>query len=171
MDRLGWGGELGFCLCCWIVAAMVSLLVATKADPASIGPASALLSLIPSWTRGPDVDHNPTYKTGNVRMLQLSDHIVHYDLLEQRWESQTGERVSEIIFMSRHTAVSNRPALTVHPIGIPHLLPQVRSLSLLFHDSLQRKTSCLVWIKCSYSLSLMFMLINAEELLIPLKVR
>lgn len=103
---------------------MVSLLVATKADPASIGPASALLSLNPSWTRGPDVDHNPTYKTGNVRMLQLSDHAVHHDLLEQRWESQTGERVSEIIFMSRHTAVSNRPALTVHPIGIPHLLPQ-----------------------------------------------
>ncbi|ONK68640.1 uncharacterized protein A4U43_C05F14250 [Asparagus officinalis] len=25
------------------------------------------------------------------------------------------------IFLSRHTAVSNRPALTVHPIGVPHL--------------------------------------------------
>ncbi|KAG0619260.1 hypothetical protein M758_4G126700 [Ceratodon purpureus] len=102
--------------------AMVSLLVATKADPASIGPASALLSLCSSWTRGPEVDHNPTYRTGNVRMIQLPDKMVYEDFLEERWESQTGEKVSEIIFMSRHTAVSNRPALTVHPIGIPHLL-------------------------------------------------
>lgn len=101
---------------------MVSLLVATKADPASIGPASALLSLCSSWIRGPDVDHNPTYRTGNIRMLHLPDHLVHHDLLEQRWESQTGEKVLEVIFMSRHTAVSNRPALTVHPIGVPHLL-------------------------------------------------
>ncbi|XP_008382484.4 D-aminoacyl-tRNA deacylase-like [Malus domestica] len=26
-----------------------------------------------------------------------------------------------VIFLSKHTAVSNRPALTAHPIGIPHL--------------------------------------------------
>lgn len=100
---------------------MVSLLVATKADPASIGPASALLSLCPSWTPGPEVDHNPTYATGRVRMIQLQGKMVHEDLLEKRWEAQTGEKVEEIIFMSRHTAASNRPALTVHPIGIPHL--------------------------------------------------
>ncbi|XP_024372972.1 D-aminoacyl-tRNA deacylase isoform X2 [Physcomitrium patens] len=103
-------------------AAMVSLLVASKADPASVGPASALLSLCSSWSRGPEVDYNPTYKTGNVRMIQLQEHMVHEDFLEQRWESQTGEKVSEIIFMSKHGAASNRPALTVHPIGVPHLM-------------------------------------------------
>ena len=111
-----------FCYVVHDLAAMVTLLVATKADPASIGPAAALLSLCPSWTQGPEVDHNPTYATGSIRMIQLQDKMVYEDFLEQRWEAQTGEKVREIIFMSRHTAASNRPALTVHPIGIPHLL-------------------------------------------------
>lgn len=39
------------------------------------------------------------------------------DDLDNRWEELTGEVVDEVIFFSRHTAVSNRPALTVHPIG------------------------------------------------------
>ncbi|KAL3683898.1 hypothetical protein R1sor_001920 [Riccia sorocarpa] len=101
---------------------MVSLLVATTADPASIGPASALLALS-GWSDGPQVQGNKSYASGRVRLLQLSDRIVKEDHLEKRWEAATGERVKEIIFLSRHTAVSNRPALTVHPIGIPHLLP------------------------------------------------
>lgn len=54
---------------------------------------------------------------GRVRLLQLTDRMVTEDHLEKRWEAATGERVDEIIFLSRHTAVSNRPALTVHPIG------------------------------------------------------
>ncbi|KAL2635990.1 hypothetical protein R1flu_007469 [Riccia fluitans] len=104
---------------------MVSLLVATTADPASIGPASALLALssTPSWSNGPQIQGNRSYAAGRVRLLQLNDRIVNEDHLEKRWEAVTGERVEEIIFLSRHTAVSNRPALTVHPIGIPHLLP------------------------------------------------
>lgn len=121
----GGGGWLEIGKLCGFVInhrpAMVCLLVATKADPASIGPASALLSLCSSWTRGPDIDNNPSYRTRDVRMIHLQDKIVYEDFLEQRWETVTGENVSEIIFMSRHTAASNRPALTVHPIGIPHL--------------------------------------------------
>ncbi|KAF3574917.1 hypothetical protein F2Q69_00059292 [Brassica cretica] len=33
------------------------------------------------------------------------------------WEEATEEAVDEVIFLSHHTAVSNCPALTVHPIG------------------------------------------------------
>ncbi|CAN6675759.1 unnamed protein product [Malus baccata var. baccata] len=47
--------------------------------------------------------------------------IVEEDDLDRRWEEATGERVNEVIFLSKHTTVSNRPALTVHPIGILHL--------------------------------------------------
>lgn len=105
-------------------AAMVSLLVATYADVASINPACALLALLPSlWRPGPSLDSCASFAHGSFRLLQLHGRIVYEDHLERRWEAQTGEKVSEIIFMSRHTAVSNRPALTVHPIGIPHLLP------------------------------------------------
>ncbi|TQD72595.1 hypothetical protein C1H46_041874 [Malus baccata] len=47
--------------------------------------------------------------------------IVEEDDLDRRWEEATEERVNEVIFLSKHTTVSNRPALTVHPIGILHL--------------------------------------------------
>lgn len=52
-----------------------------------------------------------------MRVLQHDKSIVVEDDLDNRWEEATGEIVNEVIFLSRHTAVSNRPALTVHPIG------------------------------------------------------
>ena len=52
-----------------------------------------------------------------MRLLQHDNFIVNEDNLDLRWEQLTGESVHEIIFLSKHTAVSNRPALTVHPIG------------------------------------------------------
>ncbi|KAF4394247.1 hypothetical protein F8388_005881 [Cannabis sativa] len=84
---------------------MVTLLVATSIDPTSINPANALLAM-PGWQPLPS--------------LQGSS-IIREDHLEKRWEDATGEVVNEVIFFCKHTAVSNRPALTVHPIGVPHL--------------------------------------------------
>lgn len=55
---------------------------------------------------------------GQVRLLEHDKSIVEEDDLDTRWEHVTGEVVTEIIFLSKHTAVTNRPALTVHPIGI-----------------------------------------------------
>lgn len=52
-----------------------------------------------------------------VRVVVHSESIVKEDDLDSRWEEATGEIVDEVIFFSKHTAVSNRPALTVHPIG------------------------------------------------------
>lgn len=52
-----------------------------------------------------------------MRLLKHSNSIVKEDNLDKRWEDATGESVNEIIFLSKHTAVSNRPALTIHPIG------------------------------------------------------
>ncbi|KAL5987462.1 D-aminoacyl-tRNA deacylase [Asimina triloba] len=99
---------------------MVTLVVATTADPASIGPASALLAM-PGWNTGPSVQDIPSFVNGNIRLLKHDNSIVEEDYLDKRWEDATGEVVDEVIFLSRHTAVSNRPALTVHPIGVPHI--------------------------------------------------
>ncbi|XP_058112477.1 D-aminoacyl-tRNA deacylase [Magnolia sinica] len=99
---------------------MVTLVVATTVDPASIGPASALLAM-PGWHPGPPVQDIPSFVNGEVRLLKHDSSIVAEDNLDKRWEDTTGEVVDEVIFLSRHTAVSNRPALTVHPIGVPHL--------------------------------------------------
>ncbi|XP_042476733.1 D-aminoacyl-tRNA deacylase [Macadamia integrifolia] len=99
---------------------MVTLVVATTIDPASIGPASALLAM-PGWHPGPILQEISSYVNGEVRLLKHDNSIVKEDHLDKRWEEATGEVVHDVIFLSRHTAVSNRPALTVHPIGIPHL--------------------------------------------------
>lgn len=58
-----------------------------------------------------------SFLNGEVRLLQHDKGIVEEDDLDRRWEEVTGQDVDEIIFLSKHTAVSNRPALTVHPIG------------------------------------------------------
>ncbi|XP_059640613.1 D-aminoacyl-tRNA deacylase-like [Cornus florida] len=99
---------------------MVTLVVATTTDPASIGPASALLAM-PGWHPGPLVQGIPSFVNKEVRLLKHDNSIVKEDHLDKRWEAVTGEVVDEVIFLSKHTAVSNRPALTVHPIGVPHL--------------------------------------------------
>ncbi|KAJ1697808.1 hypothetical protein LUZ63_006320 [Rhynchospora breviuscula] len=100
---------------------MVILVVATTADPASIGPASAFLSM-PGWSPGPSLQEGiESFSNGEVRLLKHEKSIVREDDLDLRWEAAIGEPVSEVIFLSRHTAVSSRPALTVHPIGVPHL--------------------------------------------------
>ncbi|KAK9107081.1 hypothetical protein Syun_023092 [Stephania yunnanensis] len=99
---------------------MVVLVVATTIDPASIGPASSLLAM-PGWEPGPSLQGIPSYVNGNVRLLKHDNSIVKEDYLDRRWGEATGEAVDEVIFLSKHVAVSNRPALTIHPIGVPHL--------------------------------------------------
>ncbi|KAA8542588.1 hypothetical protein F0562_023740 [Nyssa sinensis] len=99
---------------------MVTLVVATTTDPASVGPASALLAM-PGWHPGPLVQDMESFVNREVRLLKHDNSIVREDHLDRRWEEATGEFVDEVIFLSKHTAASNRPALTVHPIGVPHL--------------------------------------------------
>ncbi|GFP95310.1 d-aminoacyl-tRNA deacylase [Phtheirospermum japonicum] len=101
---------------------MVTLVVATTVDPASINPAKALLAM-PGWHPGPTLDGGiRSFKNGdNLRLLEQDKFIIEEDDLDLRWEAATGETVAELFFLSRHAAVSNRPALTIHPIGVPHL--------------------------------------------------
>ncbi|PIN16092.1 D-aminoacyl-tRNA deacylase [Handroanthus impetiginosus] len=101
---------------------MVTLVVATTSDPASINPAKALLAM-PGWQPGPTLDDGiRSFKNGDsLRLLEQDKSIIEEDNLDLRWEAATGETVRELIFLSKHAAVSNRPALTIHPIGVPHL--------------------------------------------------
>ncbi|KAI5678812.1 hypothetical protein M9H77_09762 [Catharanthus roseus] len=100
---------------------MVVLVVATIQDPGSINPARVLLGM-PGWEPGPNMEGIKTFKNGTfLRLLEQEKTIIEEDDLDQRWENLSGEVVDEIIFLSKHTAVSSRAALTIHPIGIPHL--------------------------------------------------
>ncbi len=52
-----------------------------------------------------------------LRVLLHGKGIVEEDYLDNRWQEVTGEIVDEVIFLSKHTSATNKPALTVHPIG------------------------------------------------------
>lgn len=95
-------------------------MVSTTIDPASIGPASTLLAMS-GWQPGITFEGIKGFMNGDVRLIQHDNSIIKEDHLENRWENASGEVVDELIFLSRHTAASNRPSLTVHPIGVPHL--------------------------------------------------
>ena len=47
----------------------------------------------------------------------MEDGCLWEDDLDKRWELATGEKPSEIIFPSRHSAASGNASLTLHPIG------------------------------------------------------
>lgn len=108
---------------------MVTLVVATTADPASLNPARALLAM-PGWQPGPILGGGiRSFKNGHsLRLLEQDKSIVEENDLDLRWEATTGETVVELIFLSRHVAVSNRPALTIHPIGtkVYHAIQYIR---------------------------------------------
>ncbi|XP_018723051.2 D-aminoacyl-tRNA deacylase-like [Eucalyptus grandis] len=76
---------------------------------------------MPGWRPGPSAQGMLSFADEEVRLLKLENHLVREDHLDKRWEGATGESVDGAIFLSRHVAASNRPALTIHPIGPPHL--------------------------------------------------
>ena len=62
------------------------------------------------------------------------------DDLDNRLEELAGEVVDEVIFFNRHTAVSNRPALTVHRIGtIPVFLYSVSLINISIVDIIKSR--------------------------------
>ena len=98
----------------------VILIAVNQQDIASTNQADALRTM-DAWTQLPTVENNPDYEFKHLRMLYLPKGLLFEDHFEKRWEAVTGERVSEIIFPSRHVAASGQPSLTLHPIGVPHL--------------------------------------------------
>ncbi|MGB1798682.1 MAG: D-aminoacyl-tRNA deacylase, partial [Candidatus Poseidoniaceae archaeon] len=99
--------------------AEVVLIAVNGDDIASTNQAKFLLENNP-WEQQDDVETHPSYAIGNVRMWFLPKRILWEDHLDQRWCNATGENVTEVIFPSRHAAVSGQPCLTLHPIGVPH---------------------------------------------------
>ena len=99
--------------------AEVVLIAVNGDDIASTNQAKFLLENNP-WEQRDDVETHPSYAIGNVRMWFLPKRILWEDHLDQRWCNATGENVTEVIFPSRHAAVSGQPCLTLHPIGVTH---------------------------------------------------
>lgn len=98
----------------------VTLLIACEADEASWSMAGAFLRGAKLAKAG-DVEGTPTYRRGRVRLWCRGGGHLQEDNLDERYAHATGESVEEVWFLSKHVASSERPCLTVHPIGVPHL--------------------------------------------------
>jgi len=101
---------------------MVSLIVVSGGDIASTNQAEELLKMC-NWTELDLVEGLPAYSFMHARMWWMKDGCLWENDLDKRWEKETGEIPTEIIFPSRHSAASGNPSLTLHPIGtmqVPH---------------------------------------------------
>ena len=99
----------------------VSILAVNSGDIASYNQAKYLLAKF-NWEELGAVEGKSAYRYNGVRMWMFEKGILFEDDIDKRWHEQTGELVSEVIFPSRHAAASGKPSLTLHPIGVPHLL-------------------------------------------------
>ena len=121
------------------------LLVASRADKASLNLAEAMLQCAPasatsaacwtplepcgngersryisgSWAGG--AASGSSEESNKVSLWLLSDKLTQFDDADKRWREENPDdgAVDEVIFLSRHAAESGRPCLTVHPIGTP----------------------------------------------------
>ena len=101
---------------------MVSLIIVSGGDIASTNQADELLKLC-DWEVLDPVEGRPSYAFMHARIWWMTDGCLWEDNLDKRWELATGEKPSEIIFPSRHSAASGNASLTLHPIGtmqVPH---------------------------------------------------
>ncbi|CAH1435483.1 unnamed protein product [Lactuca virosa] len=95
---------------------MVILVVAATTDLTSYGRATAL-SAMGNW----NPDGIRIQVNEDVRLLEHDKGISEEGHLDNRCEKVTSEVVDKIIFLRKYTAITNRPALTIHPIGVPHI--------------------------------------------------
>ena len=96
----------------------VILIIISGGDIASTNQAKSLLEKC-EWVEGNLVEGFNTWNCHTVRIWWRDGGVLFEDNLDLRWESETGEKVSEVIFPSRHVAASGFPCLTIHPIGTP----------------------------------------------------
>jgi D-aminoacyl-tRNA deacylase len=95
---------------------MVSLIIVSGGDIASTNQADELLKLC-DWKTLEPVEGKPSYSFLHARIWWMEDGCLWEDDLDKRWELATGEKPSEIIFPSRHSAASGNASLTLNPIG------------------------------------------------------
>lgn len=116
-----------------------TLLVASEADPASMTMAEAVLQYEPfqweplgsgCWTSHAlfrDGGHGGVGgRTSQVHLWVRPERMLEMDGVDAQWAAGAAAQTSgasaplrDILFMSKHAAASERPSLTVHPIGNP----------------------------------------------------
>jgi len=103
---------------------MVSLLLASSEDPASMNILTELMG-IEGWEDSREFEHGQVtrHSCGTVEALLIDDLHIWADGIDATHSSLTGSIVDEVLVLSRHVSASETPALTLHAIGVPGEFP------------------------------------------------
>ena len=103
----------------------MNLIIASKADSASINLRDRLLEMSPCEKCG-TFDGNDMWKitkthgpfcVKGTHLISINKIHIHAEKIDEVFERKNSLKLSNIIFLSRHKAASGKPSLTVHPIG------------------------------------------------------
>ena len=103
----------------------MNLIIASKADSASINLRDRLLEMSP-WKKCGIFDGNSMWEITETKgpfcikgthLISINDIHIHAEKIDEVFEKESKCKVENIIFLSRHKAASGKPSLTVHPIG------------------------------------------------------
>src|SRR6266581_6409430 len=93
-------------------------LVASDADEASRGQRQALLEAA-SWSAEAAFQGRPAWRFRDLVLATIDGLHLYRDHLDRDLEGAFGERADLVVYLSKHKSESERPSLTVHPIGNP----------------------------------------------------
>ncbi len=100
------------------------LLVASKSDMASMTLYDAIMRL-DGWSEPFSTTSGDYYihECDSVYLLVIDQIHIRADNLDFLFKKHTGHSVDDILILSRHVSRSKTPAMTLHAIGIPGILP------------------------------------------------
>ena len=99
-------------------------MISSKSDSASMKLYDAVMRL-EGWSKPISLDIGNYYMhdCGRVYLLLIEEIHVKADHIDSLFEERTSLMVEEVLILSRHVSNSNTPAMTLHAIGIPGILP------------------------------------------------
>jgi D-tyrosyl-tRNA(Tyr) deacylase len=102
----------------------ITLLIVSEQDVGSTVQGWALLSR-PGWTESQEIGGDKTWRhdVAAVHIWWYHDSLLFADDLDLLYEKETKFPIREVLFLSRHSAASGQPSLTLHCIGVPAGLP------------------------------------------------
>ena len=104
--------------------AMVTLLLASSQDDASINLHRAVLEL-GGWSEPTTLSHGKMHQhlSRDVHLLLIDQLHIYADGIDTIHQDNVGHEIDEVLILSRHVSATNTPALTLHAIGIPGETP------------------------------------------------
>jgi len=100
------------------------LLLASKSDTASMTLFDAIMRL-KGWSEVFTRTYGDYYihECGSVYLLLIEQIHIRADGIDSIFKKNTGFSIDDVLILSRHVSRSNTPAMTLHAIGIPGVLP------------------------------------------------